>query len=299
MATKNQRDIQPSNSSDALFRAWCVFLRDAVLNGWVQTSDTGQMDFTTVTAPGAANTKKGYIIVRMDDALQGSFPVYMRIDFGSGNVTNSPGIWLEIGTGSNGSGTITGSVFANGATTHIYTGSNGTGRTNSSHSSTSTSHVAVTLFLESTATFGTTFSVERGRDSAGAMIGTHVFLQYAAGASAGTVNQFHYLVRSGGTQVGAAAAAVITCPFRPAHAQQDVGFGVVVPQKPGSGTLVVPAPPCLGYIGTEGDSWTTDAVIIVYMYGVPVVYRRLHNFRFVSVSGNAAVSSHVFWQRYD
>lgn len=323
MATTFQQNIQPTNSTDALFRLWAVFLRDAILSGLVQTADTGQMDFTTVLAPTAANVKKGYIIARMDDALQATKPVYVRIDFGSGNVTNSPGIWIQIGTGTNGAGTISGSVFANGATSHIYTASNGTGRVNGSHSSVSPSHCAVTMFVEATAAFCLTFSIERGRTSTGAEDGDYVFLQYSPGSTGGQVSQFHNLVRAGGTQVPHVAAPVITCPARPMHTQQDVGYGNILPMIEGSSTIPVnllqyndpqpptvlfilnqpmsypiPRPPCLGYIVTERDSWTTDAVITVYKYGVPVVYRRIHNEN-ISTPGGVSTSAHTVWQRYE
>lgn len=297
MATTFQKDIQPSNSTDALFRAWCVFLRDAILTGLVQTADTGQMDFTTVVAPVAANTKKGYIIVRMNDSLQATKPVYVRIDFGSGSAANLPGVWLTIGTGSDGAGTISGAVFSPGVAPDVSGSSNGTGRTNSSHSSASTSHCAVALFVESTAVFCMTFSIERGRTSAGAEDGDFVFLQYGPGSTGGSLTQFRYLVRAGGTQVGQSAAPIVTCPARPMHTQQDVGYGNIIPFKP-SGSFAIPAPPCLGYIVTEGDSWTTDAVITVYKYGVPVTYRRMNVERIHAPAG-VQTANHVVWQRYE
>lgn len=72
--------------------------------GWTKTSDTGQINNTTVTKPGGSNTSQGYEIYR-----NSSSDIYFKIEYGSGNGgATCPGIWLTPGTGSNGSGTITG-----------------------------------------------------------------------------------------------------------------------------------------------------------------------------------------------
>jgi hypothetical protein len=48
--------------------------------GWIRTSDTGQIDFSTVTRPTTTNTYQGYAVYRMADSLQATCPVYIRID---------------------------------------------------------------------------------------------------------------------------------------------------------------------------------------------------------------------------
>jgi hypothetical protein len=49
MALTLSNTLKPSNSSNALFRAWTKFIRDGfVAGGWLQTTDTGQIDFGTV-----------------------------------------------------------------------------------------------------------------------------------------------------------------------------------------------------------------------------------------------------------
>ena len=77
----------------------------------VQTADTGQIDTATVARPGT-NTNAGYAIFRFDDALQSTAPYFVRLDFGTGSAANAPRVQVTIGTGSNGSGTITGVVQA-------------------------------------------------------------------------------------------------------------------------------------------------------------------------------------------
>lgn len=90
--------------SDAEFRADALAIHNALkaTGGLVQTADTGQTDFT-------ANTRAagGYTVYRFDDAHQGSYPLYLRIDW-TPAATSRPGFSFTLGTGSNGSGTITG-----------------------------------------------------------------------------------------------------------------------------------------------------------------------------------------------
>lgn len=99
------------HTNDGTFRAWGSELsaRLAAI-GLVQTSDTGQINWTTVTRP-AINTAAGYEIWRFNDSLQGSSPIFLKVEYGTatGAVTN-PFVWITAGTGTNGSGTLTGSV---------------------------------------------------------------------------------------------------------------------------------------------------------------------------------------------
>lgn len=101
-------------STDAAFRAWgsgCSTALQAC--GLTLTSDTGMINWTTVTKPTATNTKAGYEVYKFADSLQSTKPVYIRFDYGSAGQTsgNGPCIWATVGTGSNGSGTITGLVW--------------------------------------------------------------------------------------------------------------------------------------------------------------------------------------------
>lgn len=97
------------HDSDAAFRAWGseIGVKLAAIN-LVQTADTGQINWATVTLPGA-NTSGGYEIWRFNDSLQATAPIYFRIDYNTANA-NQPKIVVTVGTGSNGSGTITGTA---------------------------------------------------------------------------------------------------------------------------------------------------------------------------------------------
>lgn len=100
------------HDSDATFREWGLeFATMLAAVGLVQTADTGQINWATVTRPGIS-TNAGYEIWRFDDSLQGTAPIYIRIDYGTHANANGPRMQFTVGTGSNGSGTITGTALS-------------------------------------------------------------------------------------------------------------------------------------------------------------------------------------------
>ena len=95
-------------SSDAGFRAWIAeFISMLTTAGLVQTSDTGQINTTTVTRP-ATNTSAGYAIFQMNDSQQSAAPILIRFNFGSGSAITTPLITCQVGTATNGAGTLSG-----------------------------------------------------------------------------------------------------------------------------------------------------------------------------------------------
>lgn len=90
-------------TTDAAFRVWGSELSVKLAAvGMVQTADTGQINWTTVTRA-AGSTAAGYEIWRLS-----SSNLFFKLEYGSGNANTSPSLWLTAGTGSNGSGTLTG-----------------------------------------------------------------------------------------------------------------------------------------------------------------------------------------------
>lgn len=109
------------HTSDAGFRAWGNELMAALITslGLTQTADTGQLAFpmTATTRPGTS-TAAGYYILRFNDTLQSTTPIFIKIELGTGASATVPAVWVTVGTGSNGSGTLTG------LSTRIYSGAN-------------------------------------------------------------------------------------------------------------------------------------------------------------------------------
>lgn len=113
-----------AHTSDATFRTWGSELSGQLssvgtASGCLtQTADTGQINWATVTRPGSLGVG-GYEIWQLTDSLGVSAPVYIKLEYGTGSGTTTPMVWITVGTGTNGSGTITGS-----ATTRATAGGN-------------------------------------------------------------------------------------------------------------------------------------------------------------------------------
>lgn len=94
-------------SSNVTFETWVSSWNTAILSlGLVQTADTGQINFSTVVWPTVANTKAGFAIYAFNDSNQGSYPCYIRVDFGVGGSDSFPALWFTMGTSTNGAGVI-------------------------------------------------------------------------------------------------------------------------------------------------------------------------------------------------
>lgn len=110
MAT-NQSIAPANHADDVSFRAWgSEFSSMLTAVGLTQTADTGQINWTTVTYSSTANAIQGYEIWRFNDTLQSTYPIFLKFEYGTGNASTHPGVWITIGTGSNGSGAIIGQI---------------------------------------------------------------------------------------------------------------------------------------------------------------------------------------------
>lgn len=101
-----------SMASNAAFQAWVAEIVTMLFTtlGATQTADTGQINTSTVTIPGTTQTSAGYVIGRFNDTAQSTSPIFFKLEFGTGSTTIIPGLWITIATGSNGSGTLNGTV---------------------------------------------------------------------------------------------------------------------------------------------------------------------------------------------
>lgn len=160
----------PSNSTATLFRAWASAVNtSATTVGLVDTAATGQIDLTTVAAPGAANTFQGFKVYRFADSLQGSYPVFIKIEFGSSNGSaNNPALRITVGTAHDGSGNITGTQ----TTGTIQFGSQASSTTVCQcYASGDTGRWALAMFVENSTVnqqLAFLFGVERTKDATGA-----------------------------------------------------------------------------------------------------------------------------------
>lgn len=93
------------NSTLANFKSWAQAISTAFSTfGWVQTADTGQVNWSTISSVSAV-----YEIWKANDSFASTLPIYIKIQYGNG--TGYPQLQVTVGTGSNGTGTITGNII--------------------------------------------------------------------------------------------------------------------------------------------------------------------------------------------
>ena len=93
-------------------QSFAAFILNMFVNcGWIQTADTGQKLPSTYSGTSNSNEVLGYMIFRMNDALQSTYPVFVKVEIASSSsYASGPALWFTLGTGTNGAGTITGLI---------------------------------------------------------------------------------------------------------------------------------------------------------------------------------------------
>jgi hypothetical protein len=270
MATRSDATLIPSNDTDAHFRAWAQFVEDTIVTtgGWVVTGDTGQTTIGTQTHPTLANEKRGYRVYRMADALQATSPVFMRIDYGSGSGANIPAVWITLGTGSNGTGTITGpgmAIIQFGANT-----SNNATATNS-YGSASTNRFCVGMLTSGSNIGWFCVGVERTKDSNGLDTGDGLIVlgSLSSGGGAAGHSQFVNLL-----SVSQPAAETGWCYVlsgnNPSTFNSNVGVSLVIPF---AGSALQPG---MNFAVTRSSDFAGGATFSLTVYGNARTYQHLN-----------------------
>jgi|GEM_PF-5465204 len=127
MATANPT-LTFDSTSDANFRAWGSGISSALQTcGLVQTTDTGQINWTTVTrtnvaySGGGIENVVGYEIYKFNDSLQATVPVFIKIEYGyigddnashSARVITAPVLFITVSNATNGAGAMNGTLLS-------------------------------------------------------------------------------------------------------------------------------------------------------------------------------------------
>jgi hypothetical protein len=128
----------------------------------VKTADTGQIDWATVLRPGPSQGA-GYEIWRFIDSS-----IFLKIEYGTHTIsTTSIQVWLTFGTGSNGSGTLTGTVSDRRTASRDISFSSPTNTNHLASYSSEKGFFAFAAFRESNS-YNSFFAVARTTDSNGA-----------------------------------------------------------------------------------------------------------------------------------
>lgn len=121
-----RRVIDSTFSDDATFRTWGSSVSDLLTdNGLTKTADTGQIDWSTVARP-STSAYAGYEVYTLTtDTNHGSFPLYIKLEYGCGSATTRPALRMQTATATNGAGTLSGQL-----STQYVASSNAAGGTN-------------------------------------------------------------------------------------------------------------------------------------------------------------------------
>ena len=266
-------------TTDAEFRAFAAqMIADFGSCNWVQTSDTGQINTSTVTKPGAANTSAGYAIFRMADSLQATAPVYCKIEFGTGNTATALSIWITVGTGTNGAGTLTGQVG-----TRFQAGANGTSASNLRQVICGDTNRILMMWQTNSATtltFG--FSIERTHDGTGADTATGIMVAISTlgsnFSSAAGASKWQYIPASGSTVIRQKSGIFVPQTVTSGNYGSDVA---IYPQFfEDRGQFLNPSMNLIGYYGAD---IAADSIVTVNHYGTS------HNFYTIGTTGIASV----------
>lgn len=114
MAISSPTIVLRQSSSAELRTAGAAINAAIAAVGLVQTSDTGQINWTTVVANTTTSTNLGFEIWRCSDALQSTKPIFMKVTYlaggANGNSVDTLAFAFQLGTATNGAGTILGTA---------------------------------------------------------------------------------------------------------------------------------------------------------------------------------------------
>lgn len=182
----------PINDTDANFRLWGSAISAGILAaGWVQTADTGQINWTTVSKPASTNTSQGFEIWSTNDGLT---TWYLKIEYGSGSSSaNNPSIWLTVGSATNGSGTLSGQT----STRTQFASSGSLSTAYNCYYAGGTNWLSIAMFCQTanTSTYSIGFSIEKPKTSSGSISDIGICVT----AWAATTTAFSQYVPSSGT----------------------------------------------------------------------------------------------------
>lgn len=264
---------------DANFRAMIQFVEDTLVTtgGWFNTADTGQTPIASFVHPTTQNVKMGYRVYRMNDSLQATAPIFMRLDFGAtNNGVNVFGFWPTIGTGSDGAGNITGKMWDGGASTQAPCGQCASGAiANNSYGSAAPGRVALGMFVQSSPSIILLFCIERTKNSLGADTGDGLLVLYNDAITvSNSLDRARYLNWAPGVQpaVEQGVSYVLTVNNPSQSFGGDIGAGVIthfrgVAQQPGINVLMVNQ----ADVGVEGSFTLT-------IYGSTHTFQQLNSF---------------------
>lgn len=197
MAT-DSRTVNGNTTSDQTFRDWGKAISDCVKAAALTAhTDTGQINWTTVARP-AINTYAGYEIFKLTTDTQNSnLGCYIKLEYGQGGTLGFPALRIQVGTGTDGAGTLTGQLGTQRAFVATAAGFSGT-----AYCSGGDGRFVFVGPWSAGATASSLqnniFIIERLRDNAGAVTANGIYTFFAGQVAAGAHSAYAQIIRSSG-----------------------------------------------------------------------------------------------------
>jgi hypothetical protein len=257
----------PDNDTTAHFNAWVNEMDAALISyGWTRSGDTGEASMpTSVARATTTNTYPIWVVYKMGDSLQSTTAVYMRIDYGTGGNGDTPSVKIQIAIGgTNGSGTLTGSV----GTQMIQSGQSPATTNAPFRTSGSSSSFRVMAWSRYNGQ-AWIFAVERDKDSSGAdtSSGVSMAAAWANNNAGGVAVQSQYITSSSLGLVDTTRLYGLlssTTPSQTWHSQTGVA-----PLRTSLGPF---RNPMLGILMTARNDFVDGSTNNVTVYGTSHVY---------------------------
>jgi hypothetical protein len=254
--------IFSTNATAAKFRLWCVFIDTlfTTTGGWVDTAASGSIDFTTVAAPSGSLQSMGYKVYRMADTLQSTAPVFVKVEYGS-NVTTMAGLWITIGTATDGAGNIIGTTVL---ARQQVAAPNSADLVQRCQGSADTNRICFAMFLSDASSLSSFWlSIERTKDSNGADTNVGVIVAWG---SASTLHKSAYCPFVGILPPLVVGLHILISHLDTSSFDGDVGVSAMYPM----GTQ--PKQPGLNVIAVRSTDFISFAGPIVQVYGTNHLY---------------------------
>jgi hypothetical protein len=167
------------NSTLANFKSWAQAISTAIAaGGWTQSTDTGQVNWSTISAvPGS-----GAYVYEIWQPNDGLANFYVKMEYGNFSGTNCPAVRISAGTATNGAGTLSGNVIGPWATPYTSYTAPSTTVTYPCYFAAGAGYLSILLWNGGGNSCAQAFAVERSCDVNGNHTAAHVTV-FVAGYS--------------------------------------------------------------------------------------------------------------------
>lgn len=155
------RNILNNQATNADHVTFAQAIHDMLIAaGLTQTSDTGQATIASLTRP-AASAVSGYEMFRFSDTEQATLPIFIRVDYGSGSVQTNPALRIQVGTSTNGAGTVGGTFYTNTVNAQWHSATDSAAATKPAFAAYNNGYAVIAFGIDDVNSRGVFFLIER------------------------------------------------------------------------------------------------------------------------------------------